>query len=154
MMRVRYAAAAAAAAEAAAAVAAAAAVLRPRLTLAPDCFQSPPLAPQKQRLPSTSPCLPTTSNVTGRFPLHDDGRRRQRRRALAPPPAPRTSTSHLQSTVPQCIIVTLVISGLAGVGIFFQQHPDNLDVFVRSIVPGGSADRCGRITAMVRKRRT
>jgi hypothetical protein len=31
---------------------------------------------------------------------------------------------------PRCNIST----GLAGVGIFFQQHPDSLDVFVRSMV--------------------
>lgn len=40
-----------------------------------------------------------------------------------------------------------VNAGLAGVGVFFQQDPDSHDVFVRSLVPGGSADRCGKILA-------
>ena len=34
-------------------------------------------------------------------------------------------------------------SGLAGVGIFFQQDSDTNEVFVKTIVKGGSADRSG-----------
>ena len=36
-------------------------------------------------------------------------------------------------------------AGLAGVGIFFQQDSDTNEVFVKTIVTGGSAERSGVI---------
>jgi len=44
-------------------------------------------------------------------------------------------------TIPLCLSFSLWMAGLAGVGIFFQQDSDTNEVFVKTIVKAGSADR-------------